>query len=284
MSYLEIVDLEHGLFDPEVMKTKGLELQERYRSAEPFPHIAIDDFISPSILDLCLDQFPSERDPDSRTFDRNQERYKTSYNPDYLSPDVRAFFYSLNSRPFIQFLENLSGIKGLIPDPYYLGGGFHETRTGGHLDVHTDFNLHRPMNLERRLNILIYLNKDWRLEYGGGLELWDEKMASCVQAVSPEFGRCVVFSTNDTSFHGHPRPVNHPLNAPRRSIALYYYTATWNDASRPKTTQFKARPGTKDVADWKVRRNELINEFLPPVLSRPVMRAVRKIDRSAKKR
>ena len=281
MSYLEIVDRKHGLFDPAAMKTKGLELQQSYATAKPFPHIAIDDFISPEILELCLDRFPGARDPESRSFDRDQERYKTSYNPDYLSPDVRSFFYSLNSRPFIQFLENLSGIKGLIPDPYFLGGGFHETRTGGHLDVHADFNLHKPMRIERRLNLLIYLNKDWKLDYGGGLELWDEKMASCVKAISPEFGRCVVFSTNDTSYHGHPAPVNHPAGLSRRSIALYYYTATWTDESRSKTTQFKTRPGTKDATDWMVRRDEMIQEYLPPALARPVLRRLRKKPKAA---
>lgn len=258
------------------MKTKGLELQEQYRTAAPFEHIAIDDFLPASILDLCLQQFPANPDPDSRTFDREQERYKTSFNPDYLSPEVRSFFYSLNSRPFVQFLENLSGIRGLIPDPFFIGGGFHETRQGGHLSIHADFNLHKPMHLERRLNVLIYLNKNWRLEYGGALELWDEKMASCVRAIAPEFGRCVVFSTNETSFHGHPAPVNHPEGTPRRSIALYYYTATWDDAAKSKTTQFKLRPGSKDAPDWRVRRDELLTEFLPPVVARPVFKALRR--------
>lgn len=280
MSYLEIVDLSHGLFDPAAMKTKGLELQEKYLSAEPFPHIAIDDFVPASILDLCLEQFPTSRDPESRSFDRDQERYKTSFNPDYLPPQARSFFYSLNSRPFIQFLENLSGIKGLIPDPFFLGGGFHETRTGGHLDVHVDFNLHKPMHLERRLNLLIYLNKNWRPEHGGGLELWDEKMERCVESIIPEFGRCAVFSTSSKSYHGHPAPVNHPEGAPRRSIALYYYTATWTDSSQFKTTQFKVRPGTKDAVDWKVRRDELITEFLPPVVARPVFKALRKLEKT----
>lgn len=276
MSYLDLVDIEHGLFDPAAMKTKGLELQEKYRSARPFPHIAIDDFVPASILDLCLAQFPSTRDPESRSFDREQERYKTSFNPDYLTPQVRSFFYSLNSRPFIQFLENMTGIKGLIPDPYFLGGGFHETRTGGHLDVHADFNLHKPLHLERRLNLLIYLNRGWKIEHGGGLELWDEKMENCVEQIAPEFGRCVVFSTNDTSWHGHPAPVNHPEGRPRRSIALYYYTATWTDERAGKTTQFKARPGTKDKADWRVKREELITEYLPPVLARPILKATRR--------
>lgn len=279
MSYLEIVDLDHGLFDAGAMKAKGLELQERYRTADPFPHIAIEDFLPASILDLCLAQFPSNPDPESRSFDREQERYKASFNPDYLTPAARSFFYSLNSRPFVQFLENLSGIKGLIPDPHFLGGGFHETRNGGHLSVHADFNLHKPMHLERRLNVLIYLNRDWTLDYGGGLELWDEKMEKCVRTIAPEFGRCVVFSTNDTSYHGHPAPINHPGKTPRRSIALYYYTATWSDNSQFKTTQFKARPGSKDAPDWKVRRDELLAELLPPIVARPVFRALRKLEK-----
>lgn len=280
VSYIDITDLNHGLFDAAALKTKGLELQDAYVNAEPFPHIVIDDFLPAPILDLCLTQFPALADPESRSFDRDQERFKTSYNPDYLPSAARSFFYSLNSRPFVQFLENLSGIKGLIPDPYFQGGGFHETRNGGHLGVHVDFNLHKPMRLERRLNILIYLNRDWMPEYGGGLELWDEKMENCVKAVNPVFGRCVVFSTNDTSYHGHPIPVNHPAGTPRRSIALYYYTATVDENTRFKTTQFKSRPGTKDATDWKVRRNEMITEYLPPALARPVFKVLRKLEKA----
>jgi len=276
VSYLEIADPLYGQFDAEALRKKGLDLSDAYRNAAPFPHIAIDDFLPAPILDLCLEHFPSKADPDSRTFDRDQERFKTSYNPDFLAPSLRAFFYSLNSRPFVQFLENLSGIRGLIPDPFFVGGGFHETRNGGHLSVHADFNHHKLMDLERRLNVLIYLNRDWRLEYGGALELWDEKMERCVRAIEPEFGRCVVFSTTGKSYHGHPAPVDHPQKTPRRSIALYYYTATWNDDSPARTTQFRARKGTKDKADWRVRRDELITEYLPPALSRPVLKTLRR--------
>jgi hypothetical protein len=281
MPYLDIIDLDRGLFDAQAMKSKGLDLAERYSQAEPFPHIAIDDFLPAAILDRCLAEFPTARDPDSRSFNRDQERFKTSFNPDHLQPAVRSFFYSLNSRPFVQFLENLSGIKGLIPDPFFVGGGFHETRNGGHLSVHADFNHHKPMNLERRLNVLIYLNRNWKLEYGGAPELWDEKMSRCVKAIEPEFGRCVVFSTNGTSYHGHPAPVNHPAGAPRRSIALYYYTATWTESSRSLTTQFRPRKGTADAPDWSIKRDEFLSEYLPPVIARPVVRTLRKFGKRA---
>ena len=72
-----------------------------------------------------------------------------------------------NSGPFLQFLEHLTGIDGLIPDPYFSGGGLHETDRGGRLGVHTDFNLYAKLNLIRRINVLVFLNKDWNPEYGG---------------------------------------------------------------------------------------------------------------------
>lgn len=279
MSYIEITDPSFGFFDATALKEKGVDLHDQYVNADPFPHIVIDDFISPDVLNACLEFFPDAPDPDSQTFDRDQERYKTSFNPDFLPGQLRSFFYALNSQPFIAFLENMTGVKGLIPDPYYLGGGFHETRQGGHLSVHADFNLHAKLRLERRLNLLIYLNKGWEEDYGGALELWDVEMKSCVRRVVPEFNRCVVFSTNATSFHGHPAPINHPQNKPRRSIALYYYTATWDGTAREFTTQFKKRPDSEDKIDWRVKRDELVNDLFPPVLVRNFRRVSRRLNR-----
>ncbi|MFQ5563058.1 MAG: 2OG-Fe(II) oxygenase [Parvularculaceae bacterium] len=279
MSYIETLTDGYGFFDIEALKNKGRALAKDYADARPFPHIAIDDFFPPAILETCLEHFPTEPDPDSRTFDRDQERYKTSFNPDYLAAPVRSFFYALNSRPFLVFLENMTGIKGLIPDPYFLGGGFHETKQGGHLNVHADFNLHPALKLERRLNLLIYLNRNWKPEYGGALELWDREMKNCVQEVTPVFNRIVVFSTTATSFHGHPKPVAHPVNETRKSLALYYYTSTWDKSKRKFTTQFKPRPATEDRFDWKVKRREIIDDLLPPILSRFFWRATGKLGR-----
>lgn len=279
MPYLDVIDRSFGQFDAAALKEKGLELRESYVNADPFPHIVIDDFLPEAVLERCLEQFPGAPDPDSRSFDRAQERYKTSYNPDFLKGEARALFYSLNSRPFVQFLENLTGIKGLIPDPYFLGGGFHQTTNGGHLSVHADFNLHPALRLERRLNVLVYLNRDWDIGYGGALELWDQKMQRCVKKVAPEFGRCVVFSTNATSYHGHPDPVAHPQGQPRRSIALYYYTATFDETARSYTTQFKRRPKTADAVDLEVKSRELMRDLLPPILYRNIRRLSNKLTR-----
>lgn len=277
-TYLETMDAKFGFFDADNMSDAGRDLNATYTSAEPFPHIVIDNFCSPAILDECIKFFPSDVDrPDTTSFDRAQERYKVCYNPDRLPGSLRSFFYSLNSKPFLSFLENMTGVEGLIPDPYYSGAGLHQTSQGGHLSIHADFNHHKKLSLERRLNILIYLNKDWEASYGGCLELWDEKMAGCVKKISPVYNRCVVFSTTAKSFHGHPEPINHPNAIPRRSIALYYYTATWNSTLKSFTTQYKSRPSTQDKTDWRIMREELLRDALPPFVYRNAARVSRRL-------
>ena len=274
MPYLDAMDA-HGFVDATATRDKGRELATAYNAAAPFPHIIIDNFLPPEILELCLDLFPEQIATDTMHFDRGQERYKVQYNPDILPYELRTLFYAFNARPFIRVLENITGIKGIIPDPYFLGAGFHETTTSGHLSIHADFNYHKPMNLERRINLLIYLNKDWQADYGGELELWDHEMQHKVVHTVPLFNRCVIFNTTSDSYHGNPAPVNHPQGLPRRSIALYYYTATWVGPKREHTTQFQVRTGTADRIDWRVKSRELIVDLLPPLLQRTLARARR---------
>lgn len=283
MSYLPHNPQDPTLFDYDAVKDLGRELHEKYISGDPFPHIAIDNFLPDNLIDLCIQHFPERPDPGSESFNRDQERYKTSYHPDNMEPKLRHLFYAFNSRPFIRIIENISGIKGLIPDPFFLGGGFHETRQGGHLDMHADFNHHKPLDLERRINVLIYLNEDWKDEYGGQLELWRTDMSEQVQQITPIANRCVMFTTTQQSMHGHPQPVNHPNGQSRRSIALYYYTSTWNSTKASKTTQFYARPNTKDRADWQVRTSEFISDITPPFLMRQFAKAHYRLSQGQRK-
>jgi hypothetical protein len=267
MAYLSDMQPDTGLLTARADRNKGLELQEQYKAAQPFPHIVIDDFLPEAVLERCLTEFPS-RAEDTTVFNRDQERNKAQFNPDEMSPWLRTLFYGFNSRPFIHVLQNITGIKGLIPDPYFLGAGFHEIGEGGHLSVHADFNHHKPMDLERRINILIYLNKDWKEEFGGSLELWSDGMASREHVILPSFNRCVIFNTTSESWHGNPQPVHHPEGRTRKSIALYYYTSTWTKAKRDHTTQFQARPGSEDKFDWRVKLKEGAVDLIPPLLYR----------------
>jgi hypothetical protein len=267
----------HSLFESKT-GTYGSEYSEQYHNAQPFPHIVFDEFLNEEILNLCLQHFPDSHKAQA-SYNRSQEKKKLEYRPEVLAPPVRALFYSFNSLPFINFLENVTGIRGLIPDPYFLGAGLHEVQRDGYLNIHADFNHHEQLDLERRINVLIYLNKEWKGEYGGCLELWDERMQSCKVRVVPLFNRCVIFNTSSVSLHGNPEPVAHPAGMPRRAIALYYYTATWDAARLNRTTRFNARPNTDDTFDFKVRARELIEDISPPLLLRTARRVIRVIQR-----
>lgn len=240
-----------------------------YQSRKPFHYGGFDSFLPPEILDRVkqdLTQLPEAE----TSFDRPQERLKTSYIPERLPDYTRRLFYALNSRPVLAFVEKLTGIDGLIPDPYFAGGGVHVVANGGHLDIHADFNHHAKLNLERRVNLLIYLNRDWQEDYGGSFEVWNDDMTQKVEGFVPVFNRMCMFSTSSHSWHGNPEPVNHPNGEPRMSLALYYYTATWDSTRKSHTTLFKPRAGTADQSDRKVARHEMLKDLLPPVLHRRV--------------
>ena len=250
--------------------TAGAALHERYAAAEPFPHIVLDDFIDADVLRRLAAEWP-ETGPDRTYYDRSQERLKYEWQPhDVKTPGLRAFLAEMNAEPMVRFIESLTGIKKLIADPYYIGAGLHETKRGGHLGVHADFNIHKQMNLRRRVNLLIYLNDDWDPEWNGALELWSRDMRQCRASAQPLMGRAVVFNTDLDSYHGVPDKIACPPDRSRRSIALYYYTAPDDglDAIPHRTTMFKRRPGTDDATDWRMIRQHAVADWLPPVLYR----------------
>ena len=154
------------------------------------------------------------------SFDAAEEKLKSQYSPDRLPAYTRHLFQAFNSRPFILFLEEMTGIKGLIPDPYYIGAGIHKTLNGGYLNIHADCNVHGQVKLERGLNVLIYLNPPWKEEWGGSFEVWDKPMKNKVASFAPTENRMCCFSTGSDTWHGNPEPVNHPDGLPRLSIAL----------------------------------------------------------------
>jgi Rps23 Pro-64 3,4-dihydroxylase Tpa1-like proline 4-hydroxylase len=201
-------------------------LREEYLTADPFPHIVIDGLFDDAPLDAVLREFPAPSETRWARFDNPMEKKLGYYYAESsISDNIRRFLDAMNGFEMLLFLEVLTGIDGLIPDPYFGGGGLHQIEPGGFLKVHADFNVHPKLKLDRRLNMLIYLNKDWKEEYGGHLELWDPEMRQSRKRILPIFNRTVIFSTTDTSFHGHPHPLACPPGKTRRSVSLYYYTA-----------------------------------------------------------
>ena len=230
--------------------------KERFVNANPFPFIIIDDFFSKEFLNEVLNQFPNLTEQKKTTNYDNKNEVKFANNQYKNFPNnIKKLFDFLNSDFFLNFLQRITSIQEkLIPDFELNGGGLHEIKKGGLLKIHSDFNKHPSLDLDRRLNVLIYLNKDWKEEYGGHLEFWDKEMTSCREKVLPIFNKMVIFSTTDNSNHGHPDPLNCPDNMSRKSIATYYYTKgrPVNEIDKmfsKNTTYFKDRLGQNNETD-----------------------------------
>jgi Rps23 Pro-64 3,4-dihydroxylase Tpa1-like proline 4-hydroxylase len=198
-----------------------------YREASPFPNVVLDNFLNTGILRrVAAEVSAMDRSGWHRTMTERERKLSTE-DESAFGPFTRRVFATLNSSPFVTFLEELTGIDGLIADPHLRGGGLHEIERGGLLGVHADFNFYKRMNLWRRLNVLVYLNTEWDETWGGHLELWDPEGKACVKRIAPTFNRAVIFDTSRHSYHGHPLPLNCPEGYSRRSLALYYYTVTY---------------------------------------------------------
>ena len=226
-NFISPIKIKKSSFNTDSLNIDNLHNQ--YSSATPFPSIFIDGIFNESVLNKVLNDFPLPTDLKSNrwggtSINKIQEgKIGTSNLSDYPST-ILDLIFELSSTKFLIFLSKITGIRGLIPDPYLYGAGINQVLSGGFLKVHADFNIHPVMKTYRALNVLIYLNKDWEDSFGGHLELWDKEMKSCQKKIAPHFNRVAIFTTNATSYHGFPSPCKQPNHITRKAINLYYYT------------------------------------------------------------
>jgi Rps23 Pro-64 3,4-dihydroxylase Tpa1-like proline 4-hydroxylase len=257
-------------FDPARLQQLAAAHSSEYASARPFPHVALDGVFGEELLDAVLSEFPSADQDEWLQFESERERKLANNRDTSMGDTTRMLLAELNSGAFIDFLERLTGISGLVGDPHLEGGGMHQIERGGHLDIHIDFNRHPRTRLDRRLNVLVYLNRDWDEEWGGALELWSPDMHRRERAIPPLFNRMVVFGTTEHSYHGHPEPLACPEDRSRRSLALYYYSRgrpEENGAVAHSHNTVWARPGERpDTRSGSGRAKHVVERITPPAL------------------
>lgn len=194
---------------------------------QPYKHLVIDNFLDPNLAKECLNNFPpletsgweGHNDTDIEV------KYRTTWKSEFDIPEgIVDAVRILNSSLVLRAMSNRFGIKKLLPDPFFTGGGLNVTLPGGLLDVHVDGNYHDATGLARRANALIYLNENWQDSWGGEFGIYDREGKNCIKKVAPLYNRLVIFDSHDFSFHGSPDPLAFPEGTQRRSIILYYYT------------------------------------------------------------
>lgn len=234
--------------NPEVMTSLDT-LAVRFAAAEPVKHVVFEDFFQPERAEALLRDFPSF-DPKKAVNEFGEIGNKAVHERIADISDTYAALYRfLGSQPFLELMGRLTGISHLLHDPNMYGGGTHENRHGQELDPHIDFNYDPPTKLHRRLNLLVYLNKEWQPEWGGQIELHSNPRRpreNQIQAWDPLFNRALLFETNEVSWHGFPR-IHLPedrRHLSRKSVSIYLYSQ-----DRPEHEK-TAEHGTFYVQRW----------------------------------
>jgi hypothetical protein len=197
-------------------------LREKFLAAQPFQHLVLDDVFEPAMLRAVAAEFAVVRH-NAKYFDPTTQLKHSCDDWDLLPTRNLELVSYFNSGSFMKFLVAVTGMETLTSDPYLHGGGMHETFPGGFLKMHTDFNFHKVLKLDRRINMILYLNEGWQADWQGELWLSARDMKAAIK-VPPLFNRMVIFNTNDHSFHGQPDPHTFPQGNSRKSIAMYYYS------------------------------------------------------------
>lgn len=239
------------IFDDEWYRQLAWRSRGEYLAKQPFPHAMFDGFLSSRTAETLALNYPDNRNVGWTIHSNEHADRKFLGDVTAMGPPMRSFAAAISSRSFLLFLEALTGIKHLIPDPYFIGGGAMTAGPGDKLDMHVDFNWHYGLHLHRRCNALFYLTPDWKPEWGGQLALGEQAEAQYF----PDFNRCIIFSTTENSWHGQPNPIASPEGVLRRVFSAFYYTsATPAEAADPHLTKYQMEtPYTaKPLKDYQI--------------------------------
>lgn len=260
------------LLDRKVSDPVYLEaLRQQVASAQPFPHMVVEGWFDPVLLELVAEEFNALPRTEWTTQFNDYARVERSRTDARIGPASQLYFSLIHSSFFLNLLSYVSGVNDLVPDPHLFGGGLHETLPGGSFGIHADFDRHPRNALNNEMVFITYLNKDWQPEWNGALELWDAGKQQCVGKVEPEFGRSILMTHGKTHFHGHSLPLAPPPGRTRRSVAAYYYA---NRFAREDRRQ--AMLSTFLFTTKQDRRKEFAKQFLPPILVKAFKRLARR--------
>ena len=204
--------------------TDPYELQKTYRSHPSYSLLTLEDFVPKHIVSAMakeLDNVPLE---DCKHFTRAGS-CMYEYNDVTKTPVQDAVIDALHSSTFIKWLQEVTDTVDLIPDPHLIGAGYVKSLTGDSLKVHCDFNWNEQIRLHRMLSLVIYLNDDWKEEWGGQLQFYDRERQTVHSKVPIGNGNAVIWSYDNFAFHGYPNPMTNPKNTSRKALRLFYYVS-----------------------------------------------------------
>ena len=206
------------------------KIKKIYKNGSPFDHVILDNFWNKKFvkkLEKEVTNFNKDKNYKLITYNNAIEKKITCNEYDKFPPNVYRAFCYLNSDSFLKFIQKITGIKNLIKDVGLHGGCLHIHQNRGKLNIHKDYSIHPKLKKERRLNLIVYMTKNWKEKWGGNLELWSHdkkknKPLNLVKEIKNKFNRAILFDTSQNSWHGLPTAIKLPKGVRRQSMAIYY--------------------------------------------------------------
>ena len=198
------------------------DLSNKFNNAEPFEHIIINNFLKEEIANKISSEYPNNLN-DYHKYDNPLEIKYAFDDIQNMSNNIQNVFYSLCTDKIINALKIVTNNDKIEYDTTCHGGGLHIHPNNGRLHMHLDYEKHPLLeNKQRYLNIILYLSKEWKEEWGGHTELWNENMTECKVKSLVKFNTALLFKTTEKSWHGMPEPIKCPTDKLRKTLAFYY--------------------------------------------------------------
>jgi len=194
----------------------------------------IPEFINTEYYNKVKDVFAAKPDEKWWKYENPLEVKYALDNLELMDPTISNIFYSLSHSDVVDKFKKIFNIPELEYDPYCHGAGLHMHPRYGRLNMHLDYEIHPISNKQRRLNIILYLNDDWKPEWNGDTQLWDNTVSECIVKSYPKGNTAIVFVTTEQSWHGVPETILCPHDMYRKTLAFYYVSDLKNDKNVDK--------------------------------------------------
>jgi len=268
ISKMSINNSDNSIFG-EWIKTPE-KYQFSFNNAEPFEYCIIDNFLKPDIAKIASKNYPENMN-DYHYYNNPLEKKYAYDNIENMNENIQNIFYALCSETILSSLKTITKKKQLQYDNTCHGGGLHILLNNGRLHLHLDYEKHPILdNMQRYLNIILYLSEDWKQEYGGATELWNENVSECIFKSPVKFNSALIFKTTEKSWHGIPEPIKCPEDVYRKSLAFYYLIPLENDSGNKLGTD---RSGYRTKAVFTKRPEDKYDPLIEKLYSiRPYRR------------
>lgn len=244
------------------------ELNLEFNSIKPGLNnrfVIIKNFLNKDLIEKVNNEFPNDFKNNKNWFfyDNPLEVKYLNSNIKELPENIQKVFYALSTNQITNLFSKITDIKDLEYDSTLYGSSIHAMPRYGRLNLHLDYEKHpKLLNKERRLNIILYLNKEWKPEWNGDTELWNTNVDKCVVSQKIEFNSAIIFETNNISWHGVPEKILCPEGYFRKTLAYYYISPLTNKSKNLKNKYGANEEGFRIKAAFIKRPKDEYNEKL----------------------